>query len=58
MMLSVDTTTPRCSWLLARIIDVYPDVKGQVRKVKLKAKSAVLERPIDKCILLEGVNEL
>ena len=27
LILSVDTTTPRCSWLLAGIIDVYPDVK-------------------------------
>lgn len=58
VVLVVDTTTPRCSWPLARIIDVCPDVEGQVRKVKLRTKSAVLERPIDKCILLEGVNEL
>jgi hypothetical protein len=53
----VDETTPRSSWPLARIIEVYPDFKGQVRKVKLQTKSSVLERPINKCILLERVDE-
>ena len=36
---------------------VYPDVKVQVRKVKLRTKLTILERPITKCILLEGVDE-
>ena len=53
----VDETTPRTSWPLARIIEVYPDFKGQVRKVKLQTKSAVSERPMDKCILLDAVDE-
>ena len=57
IVLVVNETTPRSSRPLARITDVYPDANGHVRKVKLRTKSSILERPVDKCILLEGINE-
>lgn len=57
IVLIVNKTTPRSFWPLARITEVYPDAKGQVRKVKLRTKLTILERPITKCILLEGVDE-
>ena len=52
--------TPRNCWPLGRIQDVFPDKKGLVRKVKVKVKSAVLELPIDKLVLLveEGAKNI
>ena len=45
----------RNSWPLGRVVDVLPDKKGFVRRVKVKVKSTVYERPIDKlCLLVEG----
>ena len=51
---------PRNCWPLGRIQEVFPDKKGLVRKVKVKVKSAVLERPIDKLVLLveEGAKNI
>ena len=57
IVLVVNETTPRSSWPFARITDVYVDANGHVRKVKLRTKSSILERPVDKGILLEGINE-
>ena len=34
--------------------EVFPDKKGFVRKVKVSIKSAILERPVDKIVLLVG----
>ena len=44
--------TSRNSWPLGRIEQVFPDKKGFVRRVKVKVKSAILERPVDKLVLL------
>ena len=44
--------TNRNYWPLGRIQQVFPDKKGFVRKVKVKVKSAVLERSVDKLVLL------
>ena len=44
--------TNRNYWPLGRIQQVFPDKKGFVRKVRVKVKSAVLERPVDKLVLL------
>ena len=52
IVLVMDERTPRNSWPLARIIDVYPDAKGLVRVVKIKTATSVLERPIQKLVLL------
>ena len=45
--------TNRNYWPLGRIQQVFPDKKGFVRKVRVvKVKSAVLERPVNKLVLL------
>ncbi|XP_077978766.1 uncharacterized protein LOC144434185 [Glandiceps talaboti] len=55
IVLIADENTPRCAWPMAKVIEVMPDNKGLVRRVKVKTRSNVLERPIHKlCILLEA----
>ena len=55
IVLLVDETSPRSSWPLGRILRVKPNTKdGYVRRVILKTKSTVLERPVDKIVLLEA----
>lgn len=55
VVLVVDENSPRNLWLLGRILEVKPNKgDGLVRRVTLKTKSAVLERPIDKIVLLEA----
>lgn len=55
VVLIVDNTAPRSSWLLGRILKARPDARGQVRIVRLQTKTSVLERPVSKvCLLLEG----
>ena len=47
--------TPRNSWPLARILEVFPGDDGKVRSVKIKTQTTVLVRPITKLCLLEDV---
>ena len=55
VVLVVDENSPRNSWPLGRITEVKPNKRdGLVRRVSLKTKTAVLERPIDKIVLLEA----
>ena len=55
IVLMVDYNSPRSSWPLGRIIEVFPNPKdGYVRKVLLKTKTNTLERPITKIVLLEA----
>ena len=51
IVLLVDNT-PRTSWALGRITDVLPDKRGIVRIAKVKTKGTVLERPIDKLVMV------
>ena len=45
----------RNSWPLGRIVETFPDKRGFVRRVRVRTKSAVYERPVDKlCLLVEG----
>ena len=45
----------RNSWPLGRIVETFPDKRSFVRRVRVRTKSAVYERPIDKlCLLVEG----
>ena len=40
---------------MGRIIDTIPDKKGIVRRVRVKTKSTILQRPVTKlCLLLEA----
>ena len=58
IVLLVDEQTIRNSWPLGRVIDVYPGKDGLVRRLKVKTKSSILERPIDKCVLLDAVSRM
>ncbi|KAK0133431.1 hypothetical protein N1851_031062 [Merluccius polli] len=54
VVLVVDPNAPRGSWILGRIIEVFPDLKGLVRSVKIKTQNNILARPIMKlCLMLE-----
>ena len=65
IVMVLEDNLPRCKWQLARVIDIYPDTDGHVRKVKLAMSNknldnkgrragpaSFLERPIQKLILL------
>lgn len=55
VVLVVDDNSPRNSWPLGRIQEVKPNKgDGLVRRVVLKTKTSMLERPIDKIVLLEA----
>ena len=54
-MLVVDEKSPRNSWPLGLIQEVKPNKgDGLVRRVPLKTNTSVLERPINKIVLLEA----
>jgi len=51
----MDSTAPRGSWPLGKVLEVYSDKRGLVRSVKLKTKTNIIERPITKlCLIREG----
>ena len=55
IVLLVDNNLPRSSWSLGRIIAVKPNSKDNyVRRVILRTKHTILERPIDKIVFLEA----
>ena len=55
LVLIVDETAPRNSWLMGRILQTMPDSKGLVRQVRVKTKYSILDRPVTKlCLLLEA----
>lgn len=55
VVLVLDENLPRCSWPLGRVIEVFPNHSdGLIRCVRLKTKSSVLVRPVDKLVLLEA----
>lgn len=55
VVLVVDPSASRGSWILGRVLEVRADSKGLVRAVKVKTRTYVLERPITKiCLLLEN----
>ena len=55
VILVVDQDAPRNAWPLGRIVEVKPNKEdGLVRRVALKTRDKVLERPVDKIVLLEA----
>ena len=59
VMLLADDKTLRGLRPLGRIVDVKENQKdGVVRSVTLETKSTILERPIDKIVLLEAAAEI
>ncbi len=51
----MDSTAPRGSWPLGRVLETFPDKKGLVRSVRLQTKTSVIDRPVAKlCFLHES----
>ena len=48
---------PRNSWPLGRIVEVLPGQDELVRRIKIFTRGTILDRPIDKCVLLNGVED-
>ncbi|XP_022102055.1 uncharacterized protein LOC110985381 [Acanthaster planci] len=57
LVLIVDNDLPRNKWLLGRVLETYPGKDQLVRVVKVKTKSSILTRPVQKLCLLESVNK-
>lgn len=56
VVLVVDSSSPRNSWIMGRVIQTIPDSSGTVCRVKLKTKTNVLERPVNKlCLIQEAI---
>ena len=53
LVLTADENLPRGQWPLGRIVEVYPDDLGHVRKVKVLSGGTEKIRPIHKLVLLE-----
>ena len=57
-MLILHEDRQRSSWPLARIVDVHSNATDKkVRSVKVKTGTSLLERPINKIVLLEVAKE-
>ncbi|XP_072025211.1 uncharacterized protein [Amphiura filiformis] len=55
VVLIVDESAPRNSWLMGKIVTTLPDKNGRVRQVDVRTKSSTLRKPISKlCLLLEA----
>ena len=55
IVLIVDNSAPRNSWLIGRILATMPDKRGFIRKVLVKTKIPTLGIPISKlCLLIEA----
>lgn len=55
IVLVLDENVPRSCWPLGRILEVYHNKRdGLVRSVKVKTKTSILVRPVDKLVLLEA----
>ena len=51
-------STPRHEWPLARVIEIFPDVKGHVRRIKLiNARHREFERHVTGVVPLEVVDD-
>ena len=55
IVLVVHEKFPWGSWLLGRVQEVYPNKNdGHIHRVKVKTTKSILERPVDKIVLLES----
>ena len=53
LVIIMDSTAPRNSWPVGRVIQTFPDRRGFVRQVRIKTRSSCLDRPITKVCLLQ-----
>ena len=54
VVLLISSDTPRGSWPMGRVVEVYPGDDGRVRVVKVQVGQGTLIRPISKLCPLEG----
>lgn len=55
LVMIVDDSALRNSWVLGRVLQTLPGSKGLVGSVLVKTKTSILQRPINKlCLLLES----
>ena len=52
IVLIKDDNLPRNQWAMARVIETHNDRRGFVRNVTVKTSTSVLERPVQKLVLL------
>ena len=52
VVMIMDESAPRSSWLLGRVSRIIPDANGLVRCVPVKTKTNTLGRPVDKLCLI------
>ena len=52
-VLVVEDTQQRSKWVLGRVTNTYPDKRGLVRTVQVKAQRNVFKRPIAELCLLQ-----
>ena len=54
LVLVVEDSTPRCSWPLGRVLEIYPNKDdGLVRVAQVKTKWGTFLRPVTKLCVLE-----
>lgn len=53
IVLIVDETAPRNSWVMGKVVLTFPDKRGLVRRLQIKTKTNLLDRPITKVCLLQ-----
>ncbi|KAL2099502.1 hypothetical protein ACEWY4_003896 [Coilia grayii] len=58
LVIVVDDSAPRNSWLTGRVVEAKQDRRGYVRRVHIRTKTGFLDRPITKICLLQEVEDL
>ena len=52
VVLVVDKSSPRGTWLLGRVIETFPDANNLIRSARVRTKHSVVLRPISKLCLI------
>ena len=56
LVLVVNEAVPRSQWFTARVLETYPDARGDVRSIMVKTPHSILKRPISKLCLIESAH--
>ena len=54
IVLVADYGTPRNTWPIGKVTEVFPDKYGLVRSVNVRCRMKILYRPVNKLCLLEA----
>ena len=57
IVIIMDDSAPRNSWIIGRITETMPDRNGLVRQVRIKTRTSLLCRPVTKICLLQESTE-